>query len=872
MAGLRIALVQLGLAAAAGNLIAMGTLLVGAQDRAAALVTLLLLATILPWSLCVGLQSVPEVGLAWEPLLELSTLVLFWIPPTALHVACRWTHHQDCNISKRLLLAAYVLGGAGFLAQLGGLISLGTPVDHGWGVMRSGPAASVLFALHGLLTALCLGIAGYWCWVRLGSTTPDEQKLGARVWLLSAVLFSTAALSNYLVAFGFPVVPAGSLGNVLFLCVLAFFAARHEFLHVHREVRRLAGAVCGGVLCVWIAASIVIALASPPLLSARWVTVELAAATVGGFVLVGYGAFLRFRNPVENGHNSAELDELSSPWPEFLNTQKLRAATTPEEVSQLLVEAVGQLPFVHAAAIYRRALGAKLFRLDATHGPRLFSFYASRAELASNFRSEGSTTVAELTVAGAVANEESPFRHPPARLELSGQKAAGARPLTFVSLPVPRLGVFGGFLVLGLADDDPPAGTVALLQPLPLLLATLWHNVDLQSRGLHLASLSKASAAEGVVDGKPAEDSPMGAGKFLRAVSSRARREWPRADDHPALRAIVGRSPALLEAIELLTKAARLSVPVLLLGETGTGKELFARALHALSPRKDEPFHAFNCATIPEHLAENELFGHERGAYTGAISTHTGWLERLSGGTLFLDEVAELSPSLQAKFLRILEQREITRLGSTDVRYVDIRIVAATNRSLTDLVRQQLFREDLFHRLQGVVITLPPLRQRVEDIPLLVDHFRQQVLSEHDAPRWSPEATARLLEYPWPGNVRELRSVIFSLSALCVGGSVDAAAVDAVLRERSALPLLSASGSGDPEGFRVNLAQPLSQAVRAYKLAHVTAALHASHGDITTAARIMGVTTSNFRRLVRSLGIDPSRLSSKRHRDPKPKH
>jgi two-component system NtrC family response regulator len=220
---------------------------------------------------------------------------------------------------------------------------------------------------------------------------------------------------------------------------------------------------------------------------------------------------------------------------------------------------------------------------------------------------------------------------------------------------------------------------------------------------------------------------------------------------------IVGNSPALLKAVELLKKVAGTETTVLLLGESGTGKELFARACHFLSPRKDAPFVTINCAAIPNELLENELFGSERGAFTGSVTRKIGKFELANKGTVFLDEIGDLSLQLQAKLLRVLQEKTFERLGGTVSIKVDVRIIAASNKDLSSLVYEGKFREDLYYRLNVFPITLPPLRERKEDIPILVTHFLKRLKSTKTI---SPGALEKLKEYDWPGNVRELENTI----------------------------------------------------------------------------------------------------------------
>ena len=249
------------------------------------------------------------------------------------------------------------------------------------------------------------------------------------------------------------------------------------------------------------------------------------------------------------------------------------------------------------------------------------------------------------------------------------------------------------------------------------------------------------------------------------------RREHPEEDDDEPAKAlppgqpvqIVGRSPALKRMIELCKKVALSNATVLLYGETGTGKELAARTIHECSERKSGPFIAINCAALPENLLESELFGHEKGAFTGADRTKPGRFELAEGGTLFLDEVGELAPSIQAKLLRALQERSFIRVGGTETLPADVRIVAATNRDLKTEMEAGRFRPDLYYRLNVFPITLSPLRDRVEDIPALVEHFAKDVAAANGhkvAPPFTDSAMAVLLRYPFPGNIRELRNII----------------------------------------------------------------------------------------------------------------
>ncbi len=250
---------------------------------------------------------------------------------------------------------------------------------------------------------------------------------------------------------------------------------------------------------------------------------------------------------------------------------------------------------------------------------------------------------------------------------------------------------------------------------------------------------------------------------------------------------IVGRSAAIRGLVEQVERVAGTQARVLITGENGTGKELVARALHASSARAKGPFVEVNCAAIPSELIESELFGHMKGSFTGAIADRAGKFEQADGGTLFLDEIGDMSPSAQAKVLRVLQEGEVTRIGGNKVRKVDVRVVAATNKRLEDEIRENRFREDLFFRLNVIPIVVPPLRDRREDIPMLVQHFAARLAADGNVPPKGvePAALERLASLDWPGNVRELRNTVERLMILAQGPRVTPADVDRLVGGRA---------------------------------------------------------------------------------------
>jgi len=238
---------------------------------------------------------------------------------------------------------------------------------------------------------------------------------------------------------------------------------------------------------------------------------------------------------------------------------------------------------------------------------------------------------------------------------------------------------------------------------------------------------------------------------------------------------VIGNSKTMHAVVTKMRQLAPTSASALILGESGTGKELVAKALHVNSPRKNKPFVALNCAALSENILESELFGHIRGAFTGAERERKGWFEHANGGTLFLDEVGDIPLPTQVKLLRVLESGEIVRVGSNEPLKVNVRLISATNRDLSDAIAAGTFRQDLYHRLKVVTIKLPALRERKEDIPLLVDHFLKIFTASHEKPirGYTPTVRRILTNYPWPGNVRELRNVVESMVVIDSDGMLD---------------------------------------------------------------------------------------------------
>jgi two-component system nitrogen regulation response regulator NtrX len=318
---------------------------------------------------------------------------------------------------------------------------------------------------------------------------------------------------------------------------------------------------------------------------------------------------------------------------------------------------------------------------------------------------------------------------------------------------------------------------------------------------------------------------------------------------------IVWSGDAMKRVMTQIDRVAASESRVCIYGETGTGKELAARTLHEKSPRAHGPFITLNCAAVPAELIESELFGHEKGSFTGAANRHIGKFEQAHHGTLFLDEIGDMPLAMQAKLLRVLEEGEVERIGGDKPVTVDVRVIVATHRNLEELVAENKFRQDLFHRVYVYPLILPPLRERREDIPVLIDHFAKMVCAQNDwkPMTFEPEAIEALTSYSWPGNVRELRNVVERVMLLALEGKVDRTAVEMALpRLKSTLPTESVTtGSG-----------PLSTRVDSFERQTILAELKRHGYNMTATARELALERSHLYKKCQQLGIDLASLKA----------
>lgn len=341
---------------------------------------------------------------------------------------------------------------------------------------------------------------------------------------------------------------------------------------------------------------------------------------------------------------------------------------------------------------------------------------------------------------------------------------------------------------------------------------------------------------------------PISFEQLQSAVARTMQNAKAAAPDRPRSCEIVGNSPALLQVLERARHAARTNADVLIEAESGTGKELLARFVHDMSDRRDRPFVAVNCAAVPEHLLESELFGHVRGAFTGATAPKAGKFELADGGTILLDEIGEMPIELQPKLLRVLQEREIERLGDTRTTKVNVRVIATTNVHLEAMVEEGLFRADLYYRLNVIPLTLPPLRDRREDIPVLAEYFAAKYAAQagRTAPKLHPDFLAGLMMHSWRGNVRELSNSMRRVIALSMGNEIGPEYLESELM------------SSVPSRSHVDV-QP-GTSVRELERRLLETTLEMTKGNRTRAAEMLGVSLRTVRNRIREYGLPPRRF------------
>jgi DNA-binding NtrC family response regulator len=375
--------------------------------------------------------------------------------------------------------------------------------------------------------------------------------------------------------------------------------------------------------------------------------------------------------------------------------------------------------------------------------------------------------------------------------------------------------------------------------PLPVVMISGQANIEMAVRATRLGAIDFL-------------EKPLSTDKLLLTVDNvlklkRLEQENRELRQRVGKHEIVHSGEAMRRVMAQVDRVAASEARICILGETGAGKELIARALHERSPRRAGPFITLNCAAVPGELIESELFGHEKGSFTGAASRHIGKFEQAHRGTLFLDEIGDMPLVMQAKLLRVLEERQVERVGGDRPIAVDVRVVVATHRNLDELVKKGVFRQDLYHRIYVFPLMVPALRERADDIPALVAHFAFQVAAQNGwkARTFEPDAIRELQRYSWPGNVRELRNVVERL-LLLADGPVDAAAV------KLALP----QAEGQPGALTSTMSGPLSERTDAFERDQILAELKKHNQRMTDTAKALGLERSHLYKKCQALGID----------------
>jgi DNA-binding NtrC family response regulator len=401
----------------------------------------------------------------------------------------------------------------------------------------------------------------------------------------------------------------------------------------------------------------------------------------------------------------------------------------------------------------------------------------------------------------------------------------------------------GGLEVTRIVHEKYPA--------LPIIVMTAFGSIETAVEAIHEGAFDFISKPMNLAELKNTVSKALA----QRALQRRADKSAGESDEpsHQQLSKIIGKTPAMLEVYKTVARVAPTKSTALILGESGTGKEMIARAIHEHSPRANRPFIAVDCGALTETILESELFGHMRGSFTGAVADKKGVFEEAQGGTCFLDEIGGISPNLQARLLRVLQEREVRRVGGKDWIPVDVRVVAATNYNLTEAVKSSQFRQDLYYRLNVVTIQLPPLRQRKEDIPLLAQHFLKHY-SEANGKTISTisDKTLELLcSYSWPGNIRELENAIEQAVALSYQPVLTPEDLPRDVRDQAALTFRSEASR---DGQFILADTPSLEEVKKRYVLHV---LERTQGNVSATARILNVDRRSLYRMLARYKIEP---------------
>ncbi len=782
MTALQILLLGLCCTAAIVDIIAVIVVLVGARDRRVGWSVIAFASCMTIWSIYLGAESIPGFATVHGALLYYMVFVLQLMPAVGLHTAMVWSDLQGIRI-RLVTIAGYCIAGALAFLHLRGMLFDGF-INYPWGAIgRPGP-------LHPLLVMFMLGApaaGAVICRHVLKTSTSSSARQRARYWLLGVAIFLPLGCVNLLANYGIPMIPTGSIGNILLIALWTYAAVRHRLMDIDVFIMRAAATLLASIVVVLPFAAAVIWVRDLPIGGSGL----LVAGCLLLSALVSLMAFSRFRSFLEEQVESSlfparhaareAIRKLSADLVKLPHRNDLCKAVTTT-----LTDGLG----VEGAALYLRTQ-ASSFELACTTGVIAAPEYVEH----------------DRAPAGVIGD---------------GGSCDGVTLQWEACIAVQADGADIGFIALapkwsGGAIDD---SDMMLLSMIAAQLGVALKNAEyldkIGRQKTQIEQLHKRLEAENVA--LRAE---------VRSVSQ--------------FKEIIGSSPALQRVLALVDTVAPTNASLLITGETGTGKELIARAIHDLSPRRNGPLINVNCPAIPVGLAESELFGHERGAFTGAVEARPGKFELADGGTIFLDEIGELSIEMQVKLLRVLQEREVQRIGSRNVIRIDVRVVAATNRNLKAEMRAGRFRGDLFYRLAGMELPVPALRERTEDLPMLASFFLERAARRYQKPvtGFVPEALSVLGRYNWPGNIRELEHVIERAVLLCGGTVIKPAHL-------SELAVSARRDDGAPS---------LRSTLRAEKQRRIEAALAQTGGNRAAAARLLGVSASNLSRLIKTLGL-----------------
>ncbi len=791
MTSLQIIFAALPLTAAVADLVAIIVVLLGSKDRRVGDSFVVMACCMLFWSIALAAEALPGVAESHATLMRALTVSMMVLPATVMRAAAVWSEQEIPTSTTATWVVALLLAGL----QTRGWVLDGF-VAVRWGVMgQPGP----LYSAYAVFVAFAITTSAVTCWRTLSEPLDPAVRLRVRYWLLAAAAAFPLSLTNIAANYRLPVLPLGSLGNIALVGVLTYAAVRHRVMDIDIFIMRAAATLLASVALVLPIAGAVIWLHHLP----AGVSGLLVAGCLLLAALVSLSVFSRLRSYLEQEVESslfpmrhAARDAVRSLTAELV---KLPLSTDLHaRIATSLMRGLG----VTGVAVYRHSRKPGVFALAHAEG---------------GLAAPPSVRTCDLQ------GHDSTLPAPDAEGGKPTLPAESSAPPWEVQVPVRTNGAELGFIALGpkLSGARIDDSDLTLLNMVAAQLAIAMQNADyvrqIETQKGEIEQLRKRLEDENVV--LRAE---------VRSVSQ--------------FKEIIGASAALQRVLTLVERVAPTTAPILITGETGTGKELIARAIHDLSPRRNGPLINVNCPAIPAGLAESELFGHERGAFTDAVQSRPGKFELAHGGTIFLDEVGDLTPDLQVKLLRVLQEHETQRVGSTKVRKLDLRVVAATNRDLAKDMRAGRFREDLYYRLAAVPVGVPPLRERTDDIPMLASYFLERAATMHQKPLtgFSAAALDLLRRYSWPGNIRELQNVVERAVLLCASDTVTPAYLADLATTEHA-----------PRSF--------GTAMREEKTRRVERALAQTGGNQAAAARLLGISANNLARLMKSLGLKSPR-------------